>query len=208
MSAQKLAISDAVSHPPSMFKTIAVSALMLAANAMASEPPLTAGYEFSDEKGGFRIIHASGLGTQSDPIVLRFVISSHQPSTLVIRATRPINPFAHPRTHATGTLYFDIRAQNQTGQPWVATEFELQENWQRPSMFGDGLSFDQRREGEKAFSANAYATYRLDFEPYDRLLFEDGVVNPQATGQFSLLVTDLTPVKEFFLQFDPQVPAI
>jgi len=205
---QKLAFGICLPHLLSMLRLPALFAVLFSATAIASEPQLTAGYEFSDEKGGFSITHASGLGTQGDPIVLRFVISSHQPSTLVIRANRPINPFAHPRTHATGTLYFDIRAQNETGQPWVATEFELQEVWRKPSEFGDGLSFDQRREGEQVFSADAYANYRLDFEPYDRLLFEDGVIDPDASGRFSLLVTDLTPIKEFFLQFDPQVPAI
>ncbi|MEN0000515.1 MAG: hypothetical protein AAF940_06490 [Pseudomonadota bacterium] len=178
------------------------------ANETVSKAPLTAGYTFSDEKGGFRIVHASGLGTRTDPIVLQFLIESVAPSTLVIRATRPINPFAHPRTHATGTLHFDIRATNETGQPWVATEFELQEKLRQPSEFGDGLSFDQRRESEGIFGADVYANHRLDFEPYDRLLFEDGVVDPRATGRFSLLVTDLTPTEEFFLQFDPHVPAM
>ncbi|MEO0545160.1 MAG: hypothetical protein AAFY99_15205 [Pseudomonadota bacterium] len=190
-----------------MLRTVAFCSFILGSTAGATEQTLTAGYEFSDEKGGFRITHASGLGTESDPIVLRFVISSHLPSTLVIRANRPINPLAHPRTHATGTLYFDISTYNLTGQPWVATEFELQEVWQKPSDYGDGLSFDQRRKGVRAFGADAYTNHRRDFEPYDRLLFEDGVIDPQKTGRFSFLVTDLTPTEEFFLQFDPHVPA-
>ncbi|MEL6435720.1 MAG: hypothetical protein AAFP99_02885 [Pseudomonadota bacterium] len=192
-----------------MMRAIILFALAaLPLSAVAEEATLSAGYDFSDEKGGFRITHVSGLGTRSDPVILRAVVETEQPTTIVIRATRPINPFAHPRTHSTGTLHFAIETENASGQPWVAAEFELQEIWREPSVYGDGLSFDQRRVGASVFSASAFAEHRLDFEPYDRLLFRDGVIDPRASGQFSLLVTDLTPAAEFFLQFDPQVPAM
>ncbi|MEL6920603.1 MAG: hypothetical protein AAFO77_06200 [Pseudomonadota bacterium] len=154
------------------------------------------------------ITHLSGLGTRGDPIVIYTDVRTDHPTRITIRASKPINPFAHPKTHATGTLHFDITTRNLSGQPWVAAEFELQEVLRQPSVYGDGLSFDQRHEGQAAFGADVYRNFRLDFEPYDRLLFEDGVVDPKMAGRFKLLVTDLTPAPVFFLQFDPQVPAM
>lgn len=176
--------------------------------AVRAEPPaLTAGYHFSDALGGFRIVTLSGLGTRSDPIKIDQQVFSATPSTLVIRATKPINPFAHPKTHATGTLHFDITAQNTSGLPWIGAEFELQEMLGQASVYGDGLSFDQRRTGNYSVVSDRFADSRQDFEPFDRILFQDGFVDPGETVRFRFLITDLTPANLFYIKFDPRIPA-
>ncbi|WP_245412870.1 hypothetical protein [Oceaniradius stylonematis] len=176
--------------------------------AVRAEPPeLTAGYDFSDTLGGFRIIALSGLGTRTDPIRIDQQVFAATASTLVIRATKPINPFAHPKTHATGTLHFDITAQNISGLPWIGAEFELQEMLGQASVYGDGLSFDQRRTGNYSVVSDRFADSRLDFEPFDRILFHDGFVDPGETVRFRFLITDLTPANLFYIKFDPRIPA-
>lgn len=170
-------------------------------------PELTAGCDFSDTLGGFRIIALSGLGTRSDPIRIDQQVFAATASTLVIRATKPINPFAHPKTHATGTLHFDITAQNISGLPWIGAEFELQEMLGQASVYGDGLSFDQRRTGNYSVVSDRFADSRLDFEPFDRILFHDGFVDPGETVRFRFLITDLTPANLFYIKFDPRIPA-
>ena len=170
-------------------------------------PALTAGYAFSDALGGFRITAASGLGTRGDPIRITQQVFSATASTLVIRATKPINPFAHPTTHATGTLHFDITVVNVSGLPWIGAEFELQERIGKASVYGDGLSFDQRRTGNYRTVSDRFAGSQQDFEPFDRILFHDGFVDPGERVSFRFLITDLTPVRLFYIKFDPRIPA-
>lgn len=129
------------------------------------------------------------------------------PITLVIRATKPLNAFAHPETHATGNLHFHFDIENASGLPWIGAEFELQEVLGEPSVYGDGLSFDQRQTGRYAVVSDRFSGNRQNFEPYDRILFEDGFADPGDTVAFRFLTTDLTPVPVFYLRFDPRIPA-
>lgn len=175
--------------------------------AGTGEPALTAGYAFSDALGGFRITAASGLGTRGDPVRITQHVFSAKASTLMIRATKPINPFAHPKTHATGTLHFDITVVNRSGLPWIGAEFELQEAIGKASVYGDGLSFDQRRTGNYRTVSDRFARCQQDFEPFDRILFHDGFVDPGQRASFRFLVTDLTPARMFYIRFDPRIPA-
>ena len=166
-----------------------------------------AGYAFSAELGGFDIVGLSGLGTRADPIRIRGQVYEAMPVTLVIRAVKPLNPFAQPETHATGILHFHLDIENASGLPWVGAEFELQEVLGQPSVYGDGLSFDQRRTGTYPVVSDKFAGNRQNFEPYDRILFEDGFADPGDTVAFRFLTTDLTPVPVFYLRFDPRIPA-
>jgi len=179
----------------------------------AEEAPLThkvwiAGpYSFSDELGGFRITGASGTGTRQDPIVIVEELTSASPVTMVIRTVRPIRPLDQTGYYATGFFHLRIVALNNSGLPWMEFEFELQERLEKPSVFGDGLSFDQRREDTGNVYSDLYGHYRRDFEPFDRLRFERGGVNHGRTVTFGFFVTDFTPRWEFFLVQDPRIPA-
>ena len=164
-------------------------------------------YSFSDELGGFRITSVSGTGTREDPIVIQEELESSSPVTLTIRTIRPIRPFDSSGFYANGILFMRIEALNNSGQAWVEFEFELQEIEGKASVFGDGLSFDQRRTDNVNISSDSFAEYSRDFEPYDRLRYTDGKVDPREVAGFSFLVTDYTPRWRFYLVQDPRIPS-
>lgn len=164
-------------------------------------------YSFSDELGGFRITGVSGTGTREDPIVIQEELVSSSPVTLTIRTTRPIRPFDNTGLYANGILFMRIEPLNSSGQAWVEFEFELQEIEGKASVFGDGLSFDQRRTDNVNITSDSFIEYSRDFEPYDRLRYTDGKVDPGKASSFSFLVTDYTPRWRFYLVQDPRIPS-
>jgi hypothetical protein len=164
-------------------------------------------YSFSDELGGFRILGASGSGRKDDPFVILEEFTSASPATMVIRATMPIRPFDQSGIFASGFMHIRIVVLNNSGQPWIEFEFELQELRGQASVFGDGLSFDQRRDESGNISSDSFAQYSRDFEPYDRLLYRNGKVDPLRKAGFSFLVTDYTPRSQFYLVQDPRIPS-
>jgi len=167
---------------------------------------LAGAYSFSDELGGFHITGVRGMGTKADPIVVSQELISATPVTLVIRTTRPIRPFESPDFYANGILYMRVEFLNNSGQAWVEFEFELQELLGQASVFGDGLSFDQRTTDKSNISSDSFAEFSRDFEPYDKLLFRNGKIDPGRTGAFGFLITDFTPKRQFYLVQDPRIP--
>jgi hypothetical protein len=188
--------------------TALLAALLVTAAAEAEDGHVwnAGAYSFSDELGGFRILGASGTGRKDDPFIIREEFTTASPATMVIRATMPIRPFDQSGVFASGFMHFRIMVLNNSGQPWIEFEFELQELRGLPSLFGDGLSFDQRQE-ESGISSDSFASYDRDFEPYDRLVFRNGKVDPLTKVGFSFLVTDYTPKSQFYLVQDPRIPS-
>lgn len=157
-------------------------------------------FTFSDELGGFTITSVHGKGSRLDPIVISQELTSSSPVTLTIRAAQSLPPgFDH------GILYLRCEILNNSGHAWIEFEFELQEIYKVASEFGDGLSFDQRRSETDAIWSDRFALYDRDFEPHDRLLFRQGVVDPLKTVSFSFLITDFTPRPTFYLVLDPRI---
>ncbi len=164
-------------------------------------------YSFSDEAGGFRILGVTGRGTASDPVVIDQEFYSASPVTLTIRIEAPIRPYALDEGYANGLLHVSLIARNASGLAWTEFEFELQEIPGQPSDFGDGLSFDQRRIDGENLSVTGFANFTRDFEPYDRLLFRDGFIDPGHLARFGFLISDFTPVSIFYLVQDPRIPS-
>ena len=100
-----------------------------------------------------------------------------------------------------------IRTLNASQLPWLEFEFELQEILRKPSVYGDGLSFDQRRTDSSVIVSDRFKQYDDRFEPYDRLIYFDGYVDPLDIAEFSFMITDFTPQPEFYLLQDPRIPA-
>lgn len=164
-------------------------------------------YSYSDEAGGFVIVGISGSGRSADdPVVLVQEFHSASPVTLVIRAERPTRPRSFAGDFADGFIHMRLVVLNNSGLPWVGFEFELQERLGEPSTFGDGLSFDQTNVESDGIASDRFPEHSRDFEPYDRLLFRGGHVDPLATVRFEFLISDFTPRWEFFLVQDPAVP--
>ena len=134
-------------------------------------------------------------------------MNSASPVTIVIRTIKPIRPFDQSGLYASGFLHVRIEALNNSKLPWVEFEFELQEHLHQASVFGDGLSFDQRRTESENISSPNFREYSRDFEPYDRLLFRSGKVDHLETATFRFMITDFTPRWEFFLSQDPRIPS-
>ena len=164
-------------------------------------------YSFSDELGGFRIVGASGKGTKDDPIVIQEEMNSASPVTMVIRTVRPIRPFDYSGLYANGFLHIRIEVLNNSKLPWIEFEFELQEQLGKASVFGDGLSFDQRRTESANIWSESFREYSRAFEPYDRLLFREGTIDHLSNASFNFMITDFTPRWEFYLVQDPRIPS-
>ena len=180
--------------------------------AAAQEPPArhpfeAGAYSFSDELGGFRIVAASGTGSRNDPFVIREEMTSATPVTMVIRTIRPIRPFDFSGLYANGFMHMRIETLNNSKLPWIEFEFELQEQLGKPSVFGDGLSFDQRRTDSENISSTSFLEFSRAYEPYDRLLFRGGTIDYLETASFGFLLSDFTPRWEFFLVQDPRIPS-
>lgn len=167
----------------------------------------TSAYSFSDELGGFRITGASGTGTKADPVVIQQQMDSATPVTMTIRAIAPIRPFDRSGKYANGFMHLRIEVLNNSKLPWIEFEFELQEQLGKASVFGDGLSFDQRRVESGNIWSESFLNYSRAFEPYDRLLFRDGKVDYLDGASFNFTITDFTPRWEFFLVLDPRIPS-
>ena len=111
-----------------------------------------------------------------DPIILTEEFPSVTPTTLIIRTEKiaQLNP-----SEDVGILfYLRVRATNSSGHPWVEFEFELQEQLNVPSDYGDGLSFYQPGDKRGMIQSTGYGTISDDFEPYDRMVFRDGKIDP------------------------------
>ncbi|NGN40637.1 hypothetical protein G6N74_06135 [Mesorhizobium sp. CGMCC 1.15528] len=168
---------------------------------------LAGAYSFSDELGGFKIRAIGGTGTREDPIVIEEELVSASPVTMVIRTTKPIRPFDFSGKYANGFIHLKLIILNGSEQAWIEVEFELQEILGQASLFGDGLSFDQRRTDSKNIYSDSFADFSRDFEPYDRLLYRNGMVDPRRSASFGFLISDYTPKRQFYLVQDPRIPS-
>lgn len=164
-------------------------------------------YSFSDELGGFTIRAVSGLGSRDSPVVIEQELNSASPVTMIVRAAAAASGDSRPEGNlATGSLYLRIVTINGSGQSWLEFEFELQEVLHQSSVFGDGLSFDQRKTTTDAITSDRFSRYSRDFEPYDRLRFWQGKVDPADTASFDFQITDFTPRWQFYIVMDPRIP--
>ncbi len=173
----------------------------LVAAASAAEF-FTGGYSFSDELGGFRLLSASGTGTAADPVVVKEELLDVAPVTLVIR-----NRDIFGKHGGIGQLELTLVKQvtNRSERVWAAFEIELQEVLGKPSDYGDGLSFKQFAAKPPDVASDLFQKNQRMFEPYDRIDFLDGHVDPGKTVSLRVTITDPTPVAEYYLVQDPQL---
>ena len=159
------------------------------------------GFSFSDELGGFRLLSASGRGSSSDPILLVEEIEEAVPVTLVIRR----RPRAGERPSDLIRFNLVKVVLNRSRRVWAGFELELQEVLRKPSDYDDGLSFNQVAARQPDAGSDSFSDNNRLFEPYDRILFENGFVDPDGRAEFRVTITDPTPVREFYLVQDPKL---
>jgi hypothetical protein len=185
-----------------MSARLALAACLTCVCGAAGAAEFVAGdYTFSDELGGFRLLSARGAGTPGDPIVLMEEFDEAAPATLVIRRL----PGGDARRAVYEPLTLLKVVVNRSRRVWAGFEVELQEIPKKPSVYGDGLSFNQYGAAPADASSDAFAHNDRQFEPHDRILFQDGHVDPDATAQFRITITDPTPRPEFYLVQDPKL---
>jgi hypothetical protein len=111
-----------------------------------------------------------------------------------------------PTITTSNSMLSRSRSLNNSGIAWTEYEFELQTRLGEPSVFGDGISFDQRKSDPENRSSDLFKMHDTNFEPYDRLLFTKGSVDPRQTAGFSFFITDFTPRWIFYIRQDPRIP--
>jgi hypothetical protein len=181
--------------------TAVLIAAVISSGGTAAAEFSAGGYTFSDELGGFRLLAASGSGTADDPVVVVEEIDEVAPITLVIRR-KPISDDV-----PIGFLQLTLMKVviNRSDRVWAGFEVELQEVLRQPSVYGDGLSFNQTGASPPDVASDSFAADNRLFEPYDRIHFQNGHVDPEGTAQFKLVITDPTPIPEFYLVQDPKL---
>lgn len=193
-------------------KIFALSVLLLGylpvANAEDENLWRAGRFSFSDELGGFTITGVSGSGTLRDPYYIRQTFHTADAGTMVIRTHQMDNVASLPNNNIThSAIHVQIETTNQTALPWIGFGFELQEVLGTVSDYGDGLSFDQLGRKAADVSSDTFTNFEEQFEPGDRLVYIGGVVDDQMKVTTKFIITDFTPVEEFYLYQDPQIPA-
>jgi hypothetical protein len=169
---------------------IGLALFCTAADGAGAETWMTAGMSFSDRPGGVRLLAASGNGTRDDPIVLVEEISGPGPAVLEIRNGRTGHLDVSP---ATGFLRLSMVKIIANRGPWRWSGFDLQlmAGPDQPSVYADGLSFDQPHTVPRQARADRFMQTVREDEPFDRLGFDGGKVDP---GQYLRLDFDLVDV--------------
>jgi hypothetical protein len=155
-------------------------------------------FRVSDELGGFEILSVTGTGSQSDPVVVTERFTNPEPGTLVIR----LGPGAASNFVRLAII---IVVVNHSRRTWVGFDLELQEELNQPSVYVDGLSFDQMHVfTDRVFGSDRFSVFSDLTEPYDRVRFEGGHVDHGERVQMRFFITDVTPKREFYLLQEPQ----
>jgi hypothetical protein len=175
-------------------------------NADAQIPWEAGGFAFSDELGGFEITGLTGSGSADDPIVIHQRLDHVAPAVLVIRPLAlqgaPVDLFRGPFLR----LSIVTVVTNASRRVWNGFDLELQEELGQPSVHGDGLSFDQMKAfGERYFVSDRFAITTDSAEPYDRVRFHQGKVDPGERVSFQIYILDVSPNEEFYLVQEPQL---
>lgn len=185
---------------------VCIAAILSAAGDSFGGQWATGGFSFSDELGGFEIRSVSGSGTRDDPIVVVQRLHETAPATLVIRTLE--KPDANGEMKPQQFVQFSLITvvTNASKRNWAGFDLELQEKRGKPSIYFDGLSFDQLHAfAGRVFRSDRFSIFSELTEPFDRIRFEDGFVVPNDTVRFQLYITDVTPEAVFYLVQDPQI---
>jgi len=162
------------------------------------------GLSFSDEPGGARLLGASGTGAPDDPIVLIEEIAGHDSAIIEIRNGRTGHLDVSP---AIGFLTLSVVKiiVNRGPWRWAGFDLELRTAPDQPSVYADGLSFDQPQTFQRLARADRFQQTVQEDEPFDRIRFDGGQVDP---GEYLRLDFDLVDVNGTAVFYLVQRPII
>jgi hypothetical protein len=185
-------------------RVAAVSSLCLAAGATAAETWTIGEMSFSDHPGGARLLAASGTGTHDDPIVLVEEIVGPGPAVLEIRNGRTGHLQVSP---ATGFLTLAVVKiiVNRGPWRWAGFDLELMTAPDQPSVYSDGLSFDQPQTFQRLARADRFLQTVQEDEPFDRIRFDGGQVDPAEYLRLDFDIVDVNGTAAFYLVQRPLI---
>jgi hypothetical protein len=164
----------------------------------------TGGLTFSDEFGGSRLVGASGTGSRDDPIVLLQEIRGAGPAVLAVRNGRTGHLDVSPALGFLSVSVVTVVA-NRGPWAWVGFDLELRRTPDQPSVYTDGLSFDQPQTFARAARADRFAQTLQDDEPFDRIRFDGGHVHPAEDLRLRFDIVDVNGAAAFYLVQRPIV---
>jgi hypothetical protein len=195
MSRGRAAVIGCARHS---LRCLACLAFCLAAGSAAGESLTIAGMTFSDRPGGARLLATSGTGTPDDPIVLVEEISGAGPAVLEIQNGRTGHLDVSP---ATGFLTLSVVAiiANRGPWRWSGFDLELMTGPDQPSVYSDGLSFDQPQTFQRIARADRFLQTAQEDEPFDRIRFDGGQVDPAEYLRLDFDIVDVNGTAVFYL---------
>ena len=176
-----------------------MAAICLISSSVAAAGTWTAGgLSFSDGPGGARLLAASGAGTRDDPIVLVEEIIGPGPAVLEIRNGRTGHLEVSP---ATGFLTLRVVKiiVNRGPWRWAGFDLELMSAPDQPSVYSDGLSFDQPQTMRRIARADPFLQTVQEDEPFDRIRFDGGQVGPAEHLRLDFDIVDVNGTPVFYL---------
>lgn len=94
---------------------------------------------------------------------------------------------------------------NRSAWRWSGFDLELRSDAGRASVHSDGLSFDQIRMVTEPLHSDMFAAARTEDEPFDRLRFDSGRVEPDQTVRLGFNIVDINSRALFYLAQQPIV---
>ncbi|MEO1197650.1 MAG: hypothetical protein AAFX39_00240 [Pseudomonadota bacterium] len=166
-------------------------------------------YVVSAEAPHATIMAVTGTGSSEDPLIVHQIVHDGGASTLTVRFYDP--RFLRPATATEGNflkLAMTLVIRNASGRAWVGFDVELQQESRLPSVYEDGLSFDQMRVlRRREIGSDSFVEAVRALEPYDEIRFLDGFVDPGQSARFDINIIDVTPNGVFHLKQIPRLPA-
>ena len=163
-----------------------------------------AGLSFSDELGGVRLLAASGRGSRADPIVLVEEITGAGPAVLVVENLRNGGELISP-AHGFLALSVVVVVTNRGPWRWSGFDLELRTTPDDPSVYSDGLSFDQPQTFHRLARADRFEQTVQEDEPFDRIRFDGGSVDPAYELRLDFDIIDANGRPVFYLVQRPVV---
>ena len=180
-------------------------AALAAAGPGVTRPMTTGGITFSDAGGGFTIVSVSGSGSTDDPFIVVEEITGPSAAVLIIEGLSPAFGNRIGTLHPTGFALRKV-VHNRTPFIWTFMDFELQETLGVSSDYLDGLSFGQGSSTGRPFTSTRFGETNELIEPFDSVTFHGGDLRPGQSAVFDVIITDTTPIAQFFLVQRPSRP--
>ena len=183
---------------------VGLAGLCLSAAEGTAETWRVAGLSFSDELGGVRLLAASGRGTRADPIILVEEITGAGPAVLVVENLRNGGELISP-AHGFLSLSVVVVVTNRGPWRWSGFDLELRTTPDDPSVYSDGLSFDQPQTFRRLARADRFEQTVQEDEPFDRIRFDGGSVDPAFELRLDVDIIDANGRPVFYLVQRPVV---